>query len=352
MKSIEEIYEELRSAFQERSGRELGGGCDMAVRLYAAAAEIQALYCEAEWVLRQCFPATAQGAALDGHGAMRNLTRRGSAKAVGSICFSVSRAAAGALTVPTGTVCLTEEGIRFITVEAGTIAEGETSCVVAAEAVENGESGNAAAGSIDRMSVPPVGIERCGNDSAFSGGADEETDESFRARVLESFRRLPNGANAAYYELQAENHDGVRSAKAVGRARGVGTVDVYLATENGAPTEELIQEVYADLNAKREIAVDLRVLAPTVKTVDVTAELTVAEGYDAAAVKAAAKKALERLFAGELLGKGVRRAALGDALYHTEGVENYALTAPAADLAAEATTLPVLGTVTLTLAEG
>lgn len=348
MRSVEEIYEEMRSVFQQRSGKALDGSCDMAVRLYAAAAEIQALYCEAEWVLRQCFPATATGTALDGHGAMRNLTRRGSSKAAGSIRFSVSAAAAGALTVPVGTVCLTEEGVRFITLETGTIPAGELGCVVAAQAVEAGESGNAAAGSIDRMSVPPVGVERCRNDAAFAGGAAEETDESFRTRILESFRRLPNGANAAYYELQAENHDGVRSARAVGRARGVGTVDVYIAAESGLPSEELLREVYDDLNAKREIAVDLRVLAPTAASVDVTATLTVAEGYDAAAVRAAAKTALEAFFSADLLGKGISRAAIGDVLYHTEGVENYALTAPAADLAAAQAALPVLGTVTLT----
>lgn len=348
MKSVEEIYEEMRRVFQQRCGRTLGDSCDMAVRLYAAAAEVQALYCEAEWILRQCFPATAQGAALDGHGAMRNLARRSSARATGSIRFSIPAKADEAVQVPEGTVCLTEAGVRFITVEAGTIPAGELSCDVAAEAVESGGSGNAAAGDIDRMSVPPTGVASCSNVSAFSGGADEESDESFRERVLESFRRLPNGANAAYYELQAENHDGVRSARAVGRARGVGTVDVYLSAESGVPSQALLQKVYADLNAKREIAVDLRVLAPAVKTVDVTAELTVAEGYSAATVKAAAKKALEDFFAADLLGRGVRRAALGDVLFHTEGVENYTLTAPAADLAAEDTALPVLGTVTLT----
>ena len=39
---------------------------------------------------------------------------------------------------------------------------------------------------------------------------------------------------------------------------------------------------------------------------------------------------------------------LGDLLYHVEGVENYRLLAPAADLAAEDGTLPMLGRVTVT----
>ena len=43
-----------------------------------------------------------------------------------------------------------------------------------------------------------------------------------------------------------------------------------------------------------------------------------------------------------------RLVLLGDLLYHVEGVENYRLLAPAADLAAEDGTLPMLGRVTVT----
>ena len=49
------------------------------------------------------------------------------------------------------------------------------------------------------------------------------------------------------------------------------------------------------------------------------------------------------LYAGPVL-----LAELGDLLYHVEGVENYRLLAPAADLAAEDGTLPMLGRVTVT----
>lgn len=352
MKSVEEIYEEMLGAFCERAGVEVTQSCDLAVRLYAAAAQIQALQHQSEWVLRQCFPQTAQAEALDHHGALRNLSRRASAKAHGEITFSVTQAAQSAIAVAEGTVCMTESGVRFITLEKGTIVAGERSCTVKAEAVECGSSGNVAAGSIVKMSVLPTGVEQCANEKAFSGGTEEETDEEFRTRVLESFRRLPNGANAAYYELQAENHAGVRSAKAVGRARGVGTVDVYIAAESGLPSESLLREVCEDLSGKREIAVDLQVLAPQTEQVDVAAELTVAEGYDFADVKAAAETALRSFFAADLLGRAVTRAALGDLLYHIEGVENYVITTPQSDLAAAATVLPMLGTVTLEEAAG
>ena len=169
--------------------------------------------------------------------------------------------------------------------------------------------------------------------------SDQEDDASLRSRILESYQRLPNGANAAWYEQTAMGHEGVAAARAVGRARGIGTVDVYIATAAGLPNGTLLAAVQADLQERREIAVDVQVKAPAAVEMDVSAELAVREGADFSAVKAAAEQALASFFSG-------RR--LGDLLYHVEGVENYRLLAPAADLAAEDGTLPMLGRVTVT----
>ena len=69
----------------------------------------------------------------------------------------------------------------------------------AAATLETGAAGNAAAGRIALMSPYPAGIQRCTNPAAFTGGRDREGDESLRARVLGSFRRLPNVANATTF---------------------------------------------------------------------------------------------------------------------------------------------------------
>lgn len=47
MRTVEAIYEALRAACEERCGCVIGDSCDMAVRLYAAAAQIQALEVQA-----------------------------------------------------------------------------------------------------------------------------------------------------------------------------------------------------------------------------------------------------------------------------------------------------------------
>lgn len=125
---------------------------------------------------------------------------------------------------------MTSGGVRFETTKKAVLLKGETYVDVPASAVEAGVSGNAIAGAIHLMSVYPVGITQCTNPEAFSGGSDEESDEKLRERVLASYKRLPNGANAAFYEQEAMSFPNVAAAKAVGRARGIGTVDVYVST--------------------------------------------------------------------------------------------------------------------------
>jgi len=110
MKSIEELYSGILADLCERTGTQISGTSEMAVRLYAVAAQIHALYVQGEWVARQCFPQTAQGEYLDRHAALRGLSRRGAARAQGTLCFLVDGASGSDLAVPLGTVCMTAEG--------------------------------------------------------------------------------------------------------------------------------------------------------------------------------------------------------------------------------------------------
>ncbi len=195
--------------------------------------------------------------------------------------------------------------------------------------------------------MAPVGVSRCVNPEGFSGGTDRESDEALRERVLDSFKRMPNGANAAFYEQGALSFEGVAAAVAVPRPRGRGTVDVVVSAPSGTPSAELLAELTDYFEARREIAVDLVVRAPEIRTEDVAVRVAVAPGADPAAVLEAAEQALRSGFNGGRLGQPVLRARLGALLYGVDGVENYAVVTPAADVAAADDVLPVLGTLTV-----
>ena len=347
MKTVDEIYQEMAAVFAEQTGLEAGAAGDLAVRLYAVAAEIWGLYLQADWTRRQCFPQTAEGEYLDLHAALRGVERKAAAAAAGTLRFSVQEPGETDRVIPAGTVCMTAGLVRFETIGEAVLPGGGSYVDVPAQALEPGAAGNAAAGTVLTMAVAPTGIAACTNPAAFSGGVDREDDESLRARILETYRRLANGANAAYYEQTAMAFDEVAAVTVLPRSRGVGTVDVVIATQSGEPGEELLERVEERFQKAREIAVDVQVSGPVKQTVDVSVQIQAEEGRDASAVKAAVQAAVQGWFNGTRLGKPVLRARLGSLIYGVEGVENYVLTSPAADVLVEKNVLPALGTLSV-----
>ncbi|MGN1002563.1 MAG: baseplate J/gp47 family protein [Oscillospiraceae bacterium] len=347
MRTIEEIYESLAAGFAQAAGTALCEGGDMSLRLWAVAAELFSLEAQAEFVERQCFPQTAVGAYLDHHAEMRGLKRGEATKAVGSLRFYTAAAAAADIIVPAGTECMNAAGTAFITLEEGCVAAGSSWCQVAAEALEPGAGGNVPAESIVYIKLAPAGVAGVTNTAAFSGGAGDESDEELRERVVASYRRLSNGANEAWYQDRVLDMPGVAAVTVLPRNRGIGTVDIVFSADGGVPSAEQIGQVKAALDSEREICVDIGVSAPEAVSVDVTAAVSVSPGYAFESVKAAAEEALRACFGGKNLGRSVYRAKLGAALMAVEGLENYSLSAPAADVSISSVQLPVLGTLTV-----
>ena len=347
-KTLEKIYEEMLAVFGEASGYVPSKSCDLSARLYAAAAQIQGLYLQAQWLLDQSFPQTAGGDYLDRHAQLRGIRRSVATCAEGVLRFGVARAVGGDLTIGAGTVCMTGEGVRFTTTEDVTLPSGALYADAPAMALEPGRQGNVAAGTVTIMAAMPVGIKACTNPEAFSGGDDEEDDSSLRRRLLDSYLRLPNGANAAYYEQTALSRTGVAAALAVRCPRGVGSVDLYVATDAGIPDQALLKELNDYLQEKREISVDLRVLAPKPLPLNINVSIQRSGSATFERARADADAALRSVFTGAMLGKEVTLAFLGNLLYSLDSVQNYHFASPTADLAASPTVLPCLGSVTIT----
>ena len=347
MKTIDEIYREMLACFGEETGLEPREGTDLSARMYALAAQVYALYVQADWVTRQAFPQTAEGEYLDYHAQLRSLERKPALPAQGTVRFTAGEAAQSDRTVPEGTVCMTAGLVRFATTQAAVLPAGELTVDVPVQALEPGTAGNVSAQTVVSMAVAPMGIASCTNPQAFAGGADGEGDEELRARILDTFRRLPNGANAAFYEQGALSFDQVAAATVIPKPRGLGSVDVIVSTLAGTPGEELLEQLQDYFEQRREIAVDVQVKAPTPVTVNVAVQVKAKGGWDKTQVLDQVEETLESWFDGKLLGQDVLLARLGSLIYGCDGVENYAVSAPAADLAVDADELPVLGTLSV-----
>lgn len=109
MRAIETIYQEMLAAYAERRGGQIEEDCELAVRLWAAGGT----RCR-HWRHRRtgCWPRAFHKRRRENiwtaHAAVRGLKRQAAAKAVGTLTFTAATAQTGALTVPEGTVCMTE----------------------------------------------------------------------------------------------------------------------------------------------------------------------------------------------------------------------------------------------------
>ena len=185
MKTVDEIYGELLASFGKRTGLEPREGCDLSARMYALAAQVCALYVQADWALRQAFPQTAEGEYLDAHAQLRGLERKRATAAQGTVRFTAGEKADAPREIPKGTVCMTAGLVRFETERAGVLEAGALTADVPVRALEAGEAGNVSAGAISSMAVAPMGIASCTNPQPCGGGSDGEGDEVLRERVLE-----------------------------------------------------------------------------------------------------------------------------------------------------------------------
>ena len=347
MKTVDEIYQEMAAVFVEQTGMEAGAAGDLAVRLYAVAAEIFGLYQQVEWTRRQCFPQTAQGEELDKHAQLRGITRRQAEKASGMVRFYVEQALETGVDIPAETVCMTASGVRFLTTRNAVVEPGTLYADAPVEAAEAGASGNVGTGTIVYMALPPVRIVACSNPEPLTNGLDQEGDEELRERVLATYRRLANGANNAFYRQAAMSFPEVAAVTVLPKNRGVGTVDIVPAAQGGVPSQALLTEMQDYFNRVREIAVDVKVTAPTVETVNLSLKLWTEEGRDFDAVSGAVEEALTAWFSGERLGRPLTLAQLTSLVFAVDGVDNCQVVQPAADLPLDNVTLPVLGTLTI-----
>ena len=345
MKSMQEIYEALCGRIEAQSGVSVTENGELSLRLHAVAHEIYSLYAQADWVRRQCFPQYATGEELELHAGLRGLLRQGAAKAEGRIRFSVGEAAVTDLSIPAGTVCTTLAQRRFVTAEAGTLAQGESFVEIAAVAEEAGAGGNVAAGEILLMTAPVYGVSACANPAAFFGGRDAESDEALRARVLESYALMQNGANVGYYKTVAMSMDGVAAAEIFPLSRGGNTLDVVVASPEGIPAAEVLAAVSAAFEVRRELGVDVLVRAPEVAYFSPVIVLHMEAGGNFNSAQETVAARLEAALDGRCLGRVITGDLLTAWIGAVPGVQGYAVIEPETGFAAGRDKLPRLGAI-------
>lgn len=243
-----------------------------------------------EWASRQLLPNTADAEELDKHADLVGLSRKEAAPSTGVAEFTGT----GGSVVPLGTQLRDPSGLRYRTTAAGLL--GVLAIQIPVEGVDTGSATNLALGTVLTISQPLVGVDVTapvadnGSGVGLSGGADRETDEELRARILARRRGVLTGGSSADYVLWARSVPGVTRAWALPGFYGTGTVGITCMTDgepDPLPTPAVIAAVQAVVDENRPAGTKAAtVFSPTPLPWDAAIELQPFNATLEAAVRA------------------------------------------------------------------
>ena len=339
----------LRDIANQQAGANVAADGDYALRANATGAAVEGIYQHQQWIVRQLFPDTADTDYMERHAALRKITYKGATASVGTITLSGTPGSP----VPSGVAAKTAGEVAFITTVSGEIGAGGT-VTLAAQAVATGASGNQAAGTALTLTAAPSGVLSTAVIATMTGGTDKETAVSLLARLLFRLRNPPCGGAAHDYYAWAMEVPGVTAAYVYRNRRGLGTTDVIVLTEGGLPAPSLVAAVQAHIATQCPVQADFLAFGPTAIPVNFVGPLTLAAGYTLAAVSAAIDARLAAYFATLKPGGTAYLKQIESIVSRSEGVVDFALTSPLANVVAVVdathTELATLGTTDWTAA--
>ena len=302
------------------------------------------LYGFIEWLSKQVIYDTAEAEYLERWCSIWGINRKVAAPATGTVTFTVQ---AGSL-IPSGTLLQALDGVQYqtstdATVSASTATASVTALVPAA-------AGNRATGQNLTLVSPVVGVQSTVTAGLLFGGADVETDDALRARLLARIQQPPHGGTSSDYTPWTLEVPGVTRAWVYPAELGLGTVTVRFVRDNDGTGTAIIPDagevaaVQAYIDARRPVTAQLIVVAPAAVPLNFTIQGLVPATLT---VQVAVQAELADLLLREAVPGGIIllshiRAAISAA----SGETDYVLTAPLANVTNSTGNMSTLGTIT------
>lgn len=217
------------------------------------------------FILRQIFSSTAEGAYLERRASEYGIYRKAASYATGVVTF------VGLGVVPEGTLLQTGDGAVYVTTADS--SDGEAPIKASAA----GASGNADAGMELTLISPVEGVQSTCTAGELTGGADAEDDEALRERLLFRQKSPPKAGTKQDYVKWALEVPGVTRAWCFPKEMGQGHVTVRFMTDgmtqDGIPNETMVKTVTAYIEEEMPVTTVLHVVAPIPKKLDMTIDI-------------------------------------------------------------------------------
>ena len=251
--------------------------------------------------------ATATGTALDALAFDYAIQRIASVAATGSINL-IRQNTVGVLTGSAGQQVSTINAdltkiVTFTTLAPFSFADGQTQTVVSAICNFPGTVGNVGVGMITNIVSPIQGVTGVTNGTAFSGGADRETDAALRQRIQLS--TMPqNTVNAITGAILGVS--GIATATVFDQQDHLGNVVAYASDNTGTLSPALSNAVLVAANNSKSVGSTVTVYPPTVVYANLAYNYSVQSQYSSATVNQNLQAAISQYFSSLPIGKVFR----------------------------------------------
>lgn len=250
---------------------------DHYVRACAIASVAEGLEQRILWAVRQIFADTADDDNMAHQAALKGLTAKPATHALGT---GVVTGSIGAV-IAAGTTLQLESG-ALVVLRGGSVVLDVSPKTIDLMAVDAGLTGNvtAVAGAW-QQSIS--GVDADVSNITLADGADAETPAELLARLLDVLREPPAGGKLTDYKRWCLEVPGVNSVFGYKRLRGLGTVDLFITTDTGVPSQALLETTYQYLWTMSPAGIkDVAVRAPAEKFVNVHIKVDGAADFETA----------------------------------------------------------------------
>lgn len=344
--SLSQIQERIRADIRSRLP---GAQPEVRRSLLGVLADIEAggihgLYGYLDYLSKQLFPDTAESEYLRRWARIWRVTPAVAAAATGDVALAGNNG----VVIPQGTRLQASGSAEYRTDEAVSIAGGTATVSVTAQAA--GEAGNLVGGTELQLVSSLAGVEGTATVVAggLTGGADAESDERLRQRVLERIQNPPHGGSEGdYIQWALEAHPDVTRAWVYPNEMESGSVTVRImtdeATADGIPTQEVLDAVYAYVESERPVTAVPYVVAP----VAVPLDLQISIVPDTQDVRDRVEGAVRDFLRQDVEpGSTIFLSQLNGVIYIAAGESRHTLMSPVADIAHASNEIATPGVIT------
>ena len=333
--TIQDLISRVQSDAESRLGKKSMRWTLVPVLSRVIAGVSHTLHGHINFVLRQIFSSTAEGAYLERRASEYAIYRKAASYATGTVTF------VGTGTVPEGTQLQTADGVVYVTTADS--AGGQA----AIRAVAAGASGNAADGMELTLVSPIEGVQSTCTAGELTGGADAEDDEALRERLLFRQKSPPKAGTKQDYVKWALEVPGVTRAWCFPKEMGNGHVTVRFMTdnmtENGIPNAQMIKTVQEYIEAEMPVTTVLHVVAPIPKKLDMTVDIL----PDTERLRQQVEGAIAQTIIAESSPSGaILLTSLDRAIASISDLKSYRIQVPADDVACSTGEIFVPGKIT------